>query len=137
MYYQYVLQVSECGWNQRKAPTLQMLFSICKNMHLWLRQSSKNVCVVHCMVSPSLFILTTLQDVDTILLILHDTIFFLLCLMYSFPFSRMVRPSPPRPPPPLSATVVCLTMLMPHCICSPSAETSTHVYLHHKNGMSK
>ncbi|KAK6171762.1 hypothetical protein SNE40_018195 [Patella caerulea] len=41
-------RVSECGWPQRKAPTLASLYAICKNMHLWLRQNPKNVCVVHC-----------------------------------------------------------------------------------------
>ncbi|XP_076440781.1 cyclin-G-associated kinase-like [Babylonia areolata] len=42
-------RVSECGWMQRKAPTLTTLFAICKNMHLWLRQNPKNICVVHCL----------------------------------------------------------------------------------------
>ncbi|KAK7100826.1 cyclin-G-associated kinase-like [Littorina saxatilis] len=42
-------RVSECGWVQRKAPTLTTLFAICKNMHLWLRQNPKNICVVHCL----------------------------------------------------------------------------------------
>ncbi|KAL8622464.1 hypothetical protein ACOMHN_034129 [Nucella lapillus] len=42
-------RVSECGWVQRKAPTLTTLFAICKNMHLWLRQNPKNMCVVHCL----------------------------------------------------------------------------------------
>ncbi|KAK7502233.1 hypothetical protein BaRGS_00006597 [Batillaria attramentaria] len=42
-------RVSECGWPQRKAPTLTTLFAICKNMHLWLRQNPKNICVVHCL----------------------------------------------------------------------------------------
>jgi len=46
-----LLQVSECGWKPSKAPALDLLFSICKNMAAWLRQSSKNVCVVHCQVS--------------------------------------------------------------------------------------
>ncbi|XP_013399366.1 cyclin-G-associated kinase [Lingula anatina] len=41
-------RVSECGWPAKKAPSLQALFAICKNMHLWLRQNPKNVCVVHC-----------------------------------------------------------------------------------------
>ena len=40
--------MSECGWPTRKAPTLAGLFSICANMSLWLRQSAKNVVVVHC-----------------------------------------------------------------------------------------
>ncbi|XP_033737547.1 cyclin-G-associated kinase-like [Pecten maximus] len=42
-------RVSECGWVARKAPTLASLFAICKNMHLWLRQNPKNVCVLHCL----------------------------------------------------------------------------------------
>ncbi|OWF38973.1 cyclin-G-associated kinase-like [Mizuhopecten yessoensis] len=42
-------RVSECGWAARKAPTLASLFAICKNMHLWLRQNPKNVCVLHCL----------------------------------------------------------------------------------------
>lgn len=31
-------RVSECGWPARRAPNLQNLYSICKNMHLWLKQ---------------------------------------------------------------------------------------------------
>ncbi|KAJ8305794.1 hypothetical protein KUTeg_016339 [Tegillarca granosa] len=42
-------RVSECGWPARKAPTLANLFAICKNMHLWLRQNPKNICIVHCL----------------------------------------------------------------------------------------
>ncbi|KAL4236400.1 hypothetical protein ACF0H5_004785 [Mactra antiquata] len=42
-------RVSECGWPAKKAPTLASLFAICKNMHLWLRQNPKNICVVHCL----------------------------------------------------------------------------------------
>ncbi|PVD23615.1 hypothetical protein C0Q70_16888 [Pomacea canaliculata] len=42
-------RVSECGWVQGKAPTLTLLFAVCKNMHLWLRQNPKNICVVHCL----------------------------------------------------------------------------------------
>ncbi|KGL91908.1 Cyclin-G-associated kinase, partial [Charadrius vociferus] len=41
--------VSECGWPARRAPNLQNLYSICKNMHLWLKQDQKNVCIVHCL----------------------------------------------------------------------------------------
>ncbi|NXA50048.1 GAK kinase, partial [Nothocercus julius] len=45
-----VLQlVSECGWPARRAPNLQNLYSICKNMHSWLKQDQKNVCIVHCL----------------------------------------------------------------------------------------
>ncbi|NXI24599.1 GAK kinase, partial [Sterrhoptilus dennistouni] len=43
------LTVSECGWPARRAPSLQNLYSICKNMHLWLKQDQKNVCIVHCL----------------------------------------------------------------------------------------
>ncbi|GFN87115.1 cyclin-g-associated kinase-like, partial [Plakobranchus ocellatus] len=42
-------RVSECGWAAKKAPPLTNLYAICKNMHLWLRQKPKNVCVVHCL----------------------------------------------------------------------------------------
>ncbi|NXH39341.1 GAK kinase, partial [Dicaeum eximium] len=43
------ITVSECGWPARRAPNLQNLYSICKNMHLWLKQDQKNVCIVHCL----------------------------------------------------------------------------------------
>uniref|UniRef100_A0A8C4UNE8 Cyclin G associated kinase n=1 Tax=Falco tinnunculus TaxID=100819 RepID=A0A8C4UNE8_FALTI len=43
------MYVSECGWPARRAPNLQNLYSICKNMHLWLKQDQKNVCIVHCL----------------------------------------------------------------------------------------
>ncbi|KAK2520334.1 Gak isoform A [Columba livia] len=42
-------RVSECGWPARRAPNLQNLYSICKNMHIWLKQDQKNVCIVHCL----------------------------------------------------------------------------------------
>ncbi|XP_072261115.1 cyclin-G-associated kinase isoform X2 [Pyxicephalus adspersus] len=42
-------RVSECGWSGRRAPNLTNLYSICKNMHLWLKQDQKNVCIVHCL----------------------------------------------------------------------------------------
>lgn len=42
-------RVSECGWPLKKAPSLASLYAICKNMHLWLRQNPKNICVVHCL----------------------------------------------------------------------------------------
>ncbi|KAM9328931.1 cyclin-G-associated kinase [Gastrophryne carolinensis] len=42
-------RVSECGWHGRRAPNLVNLYSICKNMHLWLKQDQKNVCIVHCL----------------------------------------------------------------------------------------
>uniref|UniRef100_A0A452THZ9 Cyclin G associated kinase n=1 Tax=Ursus maritimus TaxID=29073 RepID=A0A452THZ9_URSMA len=41
-------RVSECGWAARRAPSLRSLYSVCRNMHSWLRQDHKNVCVVHC-----------------------------------------------------------------------------------------
>ncbi|KAM9251285.1 cyclin-G-associated kinase isoform 5-T5 [Cariama cristata] len=44
-------RVSECGWPARRAPNLQNLYSICKNMHLWLKQDQKNVCIVHCLMA--------------------------------------------------------------------------------------
>lgn len=46
-----VLQVSECGWAARRAPSLRSLYSLCRDMHWWLRQDHKNVCVLHCTVS--------------------------------------------------------------------------------------
>ena len=42
-------RVSECGWSGKRTPPLGLLFSICKNMVLWMRQDQKNICVVHCM----------------------------------------------------------------------------------------
>ncbi|KAG8594449.1 hypothetical protein GDO81_001207 [Engystomops pustulosus] len=42
-------RVSECGWPGRRSPNLMSLYSICKNMHLWLKQNPKNVCIVHCL----------------------------------------------------------------------------------------
>ncbi|XP_034861406.1 cyclin-G-associated kinase isoform X1 [Mirounga leonina] len=41
-------RVSECGWAARRAPNLHSLYGVCRNMHSWLRQDHKNVCVVHC-----------------------------------------------------------------------------------------
>ncbi|XP_036777287.1 cyclin-G-associated kinase isoform X3 [Manis pentadactyla] len=41
-------RVSECGWAARRAPSLHGLYSLCKNVHAWLRQDHRNVCVVHC-----------------------------------------------------------------------------------------
>lgn len=46
-------QVSECNWQLRRAPNLRSLYSVCKNMHLWLKQDQRNICVVHCLVSKS------------------------------------------------------------------------------------
>ncbi|XP_075400673.1 cyclin-G-associated kinase isoform X2 [Tenrec ecaudatus] len=42
-------RVTECGWAARRAPNLHTLFSICRDMHAWLKQDPRNVCVVHCM----------------------------------------------------------------------------------------
>ncbi|XP_030044904.1 cyclin-G-associated kinase-like, partial [Microcaecilia unicolor] len=42
-------RVSECGWSARRAPNLQNLYSICRNMHQWLKQDQKNICIVHCL----------------------------------------------------------------------------------------
>ncbi|XP_008107515.2 putative tyrosine-protein phosphatase auxilin isoform X1 [Anolis carolinensis] len=44
-------RVSECSWPGRQAPSLHNLYAVCKNMHNWLQQNPKNVCVIHCMVS--------------------------------------------------------------------------------------
>ncbi|XP_016050673.1 cyclin-G-associated kinase isoform X2 [Erinaceus europaeus] len=41
-------RVSECGWTPRRAPQLHKLYSVCRDMHTWLRRDPKNVCVVHC-----------------------------------------------------------------------------------------
>uniref|UniRef100_A0A672MWS3 Cyclin G associated kinase n=1 Tax=Sinocyclocheilus grahami TaxID=75366 RepID=A0A672MWS3_SINGR len=42
-------RVSECGWQPRRAPTLKNLYSISKNMHQWLKQDQRNICIVHCL----------------------------------------------------------------------------------------
>ncbi|XP_051535546.1 cyclin-G-associated kinase-like isoform X1 [Myxocyprinus asiaticus] len=42
-------RVSECGWQPRRAPTLRNLYSICKNMHQWLKQDQRNICIIHCL----------------------------------------------------------------------------------------
>ncbi|XP_057696847.1 putative tyrosine-protein phosphatase auxilin isoform X1 [Corythoichthys intestinalis] len=41
-------RVSECNWPARQAPSLHNLFAVCKNMHNWLKQNPKNVCVITC-----------------------------------------------------------------------------------------
>ncbi|KAL2089707.1 hypothetical protein ACEWY4_014395 [Coilia grayii] len=41
-------RVSECNWPSKQAPSLHNLFAVCKNMHNWLRQNPKNVCVITC-----------------------------------------------------------------------------------------
>ncbi|XP_071388970.1 cyclin-G-associated kinase isoform X2 [Centroberyx affinis] len=42
-------RVSECNWQARRAPNLRNLYSVCKNMHLWLKQDQRNICIVHCL----------------------------------------------------------------------------------------
>ncbi|KAK6312720.1 hypothetical protein J4Q44_G00160670 [Coregonus suidteri] len=42
-------RVSECGWQARRAPSLRSLYSLCKNMHLWLKQDQRNIAIVHCL----------------------------------------------------------------------------------------
>ncbi|XP_044055653.1 putative tyrosine-protein phosphatase auxilin isoform X5 [Siniperca chuatsi] len=46
-------RVSECNWPSRQAPSLHNLFAVCKNMHNWLKQNPKNVCVITCSDGPS------------------------------------------------------------------------------------
>lgn len=48
-------QVSECNWQVRRAPNLRSLYSVCKNMHLWLKQDQRNICIVHCLVGAPLW----------------------------------------------------------------------------------
>lgn len=54
-----LLQVSECNWPSRQAPSLHNLFAVCKNMHNWLKQNPKNVCVITCSVRRRSHILLT------------------------------------------------------------------------------
>ncbi|KAF3695514.1 Cyclin-G-associated kinase [Channa argus] len=42
-------RVSECNWQLRRAPNLRSLYSVCKNMHQWLKQDQRNICIVHCL----------------------------------------------------------------------------------------
>ncbi|XP_061528737.1 cyclin-G-associated kinase [Phycodurus eques] len=42
-------RVSECKWQVRRSPNLRSLYSVCKNMHQWLKQDQRNICVVHCL----------------------------------------------------------------------------------------
>ncbi|XP_014904133.1 cyclin-G-associated kinase isoform X1 [Poecilia latipinna] len=42
-------RVSECNWQVRRAPNLRSLYSVCKNMHVWLKQDQRNICIVHCL----------------------------------------------------------------------------------------
>lgn len=41
-------RVLDCGWPTKKAPTLALLYTICRNMYLWLQKDPQNVCIVHC-----------------------------------------------------------------------------------------
>ncbi|XP_076353387.1 cyclin-G-associated kinase-like isoform X2 [Tachypleus tridentatus] len=41
-------KVTEVGWPVRRAPFFATLIGLCRNMHWWLQQNPKNVCVVHC-----------------------------------------------------------------------------------------
>lgn len=49
-FFYFTFQVSECNWPSRQAPSLHNLFAVCKNMHNWLKQNPKNVCVTTCSV---------------------------------------------------------------------------------------
>ncbi|XP_038161762.1 cyclin-G-associated kinase isoform X1 [Cyprinodon tularosa] len=42
-------RVSECNWQVRRAPNLRSLYSVCRNMHQWLKQDQRNICIVHCL----------------------------------------------------------------------------------------
>uniref|UniRef100_A0A671WG20 Cyclin-G-associated kinase n=1 Tax=Sparus aurata TaxID=8175 RepID=A0A671WG20_SPAAU len=42
-------RVWKCNWQVRRAPNLRSLYSVCKNMHLWLKQDQRNICIVHCL----------------------------------------------------------------------------------------
>ncbi|XP_037536836.1 cyclin-G-associated kinase [Nematolebias whitei] len=42
-------RVSECNWQVRRAPNLRSLYNVCKNMHQWLKQDQRNICIVHCL----------------------------------------------------------------------------------------
>ncbi|CAD5112095.1 DgyrCDS1335 [Dimorphilus gyrociliatus] len=42
-------RVSELDWQPKRAPPFSSLLNVCKNMHLWLRQGGRNVCVLHCL----------------------------------------------------------------------------------------
>ncbi|XP_071850526.1 cyclin-G-associated kinase-like [Apostichopus japonicus] len=41
-------RVLDCGWPTKKAPTLALLYTVCRNMYLWLQKDPQNVCIVHC-----------------------------------------------------------------------------------------
>ncbi|XP_022105405.1 cyclin-G-associated kinase-like [Acanthaster planci] len=42
-------RVLECGWSAKRAPSLILLYTVCRNMYLWLQKDPKNVCAVHCL----------------------------------------------------------------------------------------
>ncbi|XP_038056283.1 cyclin-G-associated kinase-like isoform X2 [Patiria miniata] len=42
-------RVLECGWVAKRAPSLVLLYTVCRNMYLWLQKDPKNVCAVHCL----------------------------------------------------------------------------------------
>ncbi|XP_033637106.1 cyclin-G-associated kinase-like [Asterias rubens] len=42
-------RVLECGWSARRAPSLVLLYTICRNMYLWLQKDPNNVCAIHCL----------------------------------------------------------------------------------------
>ena len=48
--FKFCVQVLECGWSARRAPSLVLLYTICRNMYLWLQKDPNNVCAIHCLV---------------------------------------------------------------------------------------
>lgn len=79
-----LLQVSECNWPSRQAPSLHNLFAVCKNMHNWLKQNPKNVCVITCSVR-----ITITYRISAVLT--HSCLFFSftahICIWTCFSFS--------------------------------------------------
>lgn len=72
----FLCQVSECNWPSRQAPSLHNLFAVCKNMHNWLKQNPKNVCVITCSVRrPSHLVLLSYIKTAVTLPTLHPAIF--------------------------------------------------------------
>lgn len=72
----FLCQVSECNWPSRQAPSLHNLFAVCKNMHNWLKQNPKNVCVITCSVrGPSHIVLLSYINTAVTLPTLHTAIF--------------------------------------------------------------
>ncbi|XP_071954389.1 cyclin-G-associated kinase-like isoform X1 [Antedon mediterranea] len=41
-------KVTDCGWPVKRAPTLALLYTICRNMYLWLQKDPSNICTIHC-----------------------------------------------------------------------------------------